>query len=56
MAWYKRLSKFLLENNFFRGNVNIYNSIFEEKKGNDLLVVQIYVDDIIFRATNKDLC
>jgi len=28
----------------------------QKKKGSDILLVQIYVDDIIFDATNKSLC
>ena len=53
-AWYDRLSKFLLENNFERGKVD--NTLFIKKKGKDILLVQIYVDDIIFGATNETLC
>ena len=53
-VWYDRLSKFLLENDFARGNVDKTLSI--KKKIDKLLVVQIYVDDIIFGATNETLC
>ena len=53
-AWYDRLSSFLLKNNFTRGNVD--KTLFLKKKNDDLLVVQIYVDDIIFGATNESLC
>ena len=53
-AWYKRLSKFLLEKNFSKGNVD--TTLFLRKKDNDLLIVQICIDDIIFGATNEDLC
>ena len=53
-AWYDRLSTFLIENNFSRGNVD--KAMFIKKKNNDILVVQIYVDDIIFGATNESLC
>ncbi|WP_374695330.1 reverse transcriptase domain-containing protein [Areca yellow leaf disease phytoplasma] len=54
-AWYDRLSTFLLENDFTRGNVD--KTLFIKKKSNnDILVVQIYVDDIIFGATNETLC
>ena len=48
-AWYKRLSNFLIENGFNRGNID--TTLFIKVKGNDILVVQIYVDDIIFGAT-----
>ena len=52
-AQYDRLSKFLLENNFASENVD--KTLFIKKKNNKLLVVQIYVDDIIFGVTNKIL-
>ena len=52
-AWYDRLSKFMLENDFTRGNVD--KTLFIQRKCNELLVIQIYVDDIIFGATNKNL-
>ena len=50
-AWYERLSKFLIENGFTRGNV--YTTLFMKKKNENLFVVQIYVDDIIFGATKS---
>lgn len=53
-AWYHRLSKFLLENKFHRGQVN--KTLFIKKKEHDILLVQIYVDNIIFGATNESLC
>ena len=53
-AWYERLSSFLLENNFNRGKVD--NTLFLKSKGEHLLIVQVYVDDIIFGATHQDLC
>ena len=53
-AWYKRLSNFLLEKGFSKGKVD--TTLFINKSKNDLLIVQIYVDDIIFDATNHYLC
>ena len=53
-AWYERLSSFLLENDFRRGKVD--NTLFLKSKGEHLLIVQVYVDDIIFGATHHDLC
>lgn len=53
-AWYDRLSQFLLENEFNRGKVD--TTLFIKNKNNDILIVQIYVDDIIFGATNELLC
>ncbi|XP_019256393.1 PREDICTED: uncharacterized protein LOC109234792 [Nicotiana attenuata] len=49
-----RLSKFLLENGFTRGKID--NTLFLKKQGRNLLIVQVYVDDIIFGATNDSLC
>ena len=52
-AWYERLTKFLLENQFSRGNVD--KILFIKKKDNFILITQIYVDDIIFGATQEDM-
>jgi len=53
-AWYGHLSKFFLEKDFSRGKVN--TTLFIKKKLNDILLVQIYIDDIIFGSTNDSLC
>nr|GEU32000.1 hypothetical protein [Tanacetum cinerariifolium] len=53
-AWYKTLAIYLLENGFHRGQID--QTLFIKKQNRDILLVQIYVDDIIFGATNKDLC
>jgi hypothetical protein len=42
-----------LNNDFQRGKVD--NTLFIKQKHNDILLVQIYVDDIIFGATNENL-
>ena len=52
-AWYDTLSKFLLENHFTRGIID--KTLLFIKVKNDLLLIQIYVDDIIFGSTNKKL-
>ena len=52
-AWYERLSNFLLEKDFSKGKVN--TTLFIMKSKHDLLIVQIYIDDIIFSATNHCL-
>ncbi|XP_070041593.1 uncharacterized protein [Nicotiana tomentosiformis] len=49
-----RLSKFLLENGFTRGKID--NTLFLKKRWRNLLIVQVYVDDIIFRAIVDSLC
>nr|GEW22210.1 hypothetical protein [Tanacetum cinerariifolium] len=53
-AWYETLANYLLENGFHRGWID--QKLFIKKQKGDILRVQIYVDDIIFGATNKDLC
>ena len=49
-AWYERLSKF----RFKMGKID--TTLFIKTKENDMLLVQIYVDDIIFGATDVSLC
>nr|GEW49622.1 uncharacterized mitochondrial protein AtMg00810-like [Tanacetum cinerariifolium] len=53
-AWYETLATYLLENRFQRGTID--QTLFIKKKQKDILLVQIYVNDIIFGATNKALC
>ena len=53
-AWYERLSNFIIEKYFCKGKVDTIRFI--KIKDKDLLVVQIYVDDIIFGSTNDILC
>nr|GEV36013.1 hypothetical protein [Tanacetum cinerariifolium] len=53
-AWYETLANYLLKNEFHRGQID--QTPFIKKQKGDILLVQIYVDDIIFGATNKDLC
>nr|GEV88892.1 retrotransposon protein, putative, Ty1-copia subclass [Tanacetum cinerariifolium] len=53
-AWYETLATYLLENDFQRGKID--QTLFIKRQKGDILLVQIYVDDIIFGATNKNLC
>nr|GEV38124.1 hypothetical protein [Tanacetum cinerariifolium] len=53
-AWYETLVNYLLENGFQRGMID--QTLFIEKQKGNILLVQAYVDDIIFGSTNKDLC
>nr|GEW39736.1 retrotransposon protein, putative, unclassified [Tanacetum cinerariifolium] len=53
-AWYETLATYLLENGFQIGTID--QTLFIKKQQKDILLVQIYVDDIIFGATNKALC
>nr|GEU94177.1 retrovirus-related Pol polyprotein from transposon TNT 1-94 [Tanacetum cinerariifolium] len=49
-AWYDELSTFLLQNHLFKGT--IYSTLFIRCFQDDILVVQVYVDDIIFGSTH----
>nr|GEX67760.1 hypothetical protein [Tanacetum cinerariifolium] len=53
-AWYETLANYLLENGFQRGKID--QTLFIKRQKGDILLVQIYVADIIFGATNRDLC
>nr|GEW15334.1 ribonuclease H-like domain-containing protein [Tanacetum cinerariifolium] len=53
-SWYETLVNYLLENGFQRGKID--QNLFIKKKKGDILLVQVYVDDIIFGSTNEDLC
>ncbi|GJX63939.1 ribonuclease H-like domain-containing protein [Tanacetum coccineum] len=53
-AWYGTLAKYLLDNGFQRGKID--QTLFIKKQKGDILLIQIYVDDIIFGSTNKELC
>ncbi|GKD87994.1 putative ribonuclease H-like domain-containing protein [Tanacetum coccineum] len=53
-AWYETLSTYLLENRFRRGTID--KTLFIKKDQGDILLVQVYVDDIIFGSTKKSLC
>ncbi|GJW14289.1 retrovirus-related pol polyprotein from transposon TNT 1-94 [Tanacetum coccineum] len=48
--WYDELSKFLLQNHFYKGTID--PTPFIRHFDDDILVVQVYVDDIIFGSTN----
>nr|GEZ87598.1 hypothetical protein [Tanacetum cinerariifolium] len=54
LAWYETLANYLLDNNFQRGKID--QTLFIKRQKGDILLVQIYVDDIIFGSTNKDVC
>ncbi|GKB46471.1 putative ribonuclease H-like domain-containing protein, partial [Tanacetum coccineum] len=53
-AWYETLSTYLIENGFRRGTID--KTLFIKKDKGDILLLQVYVDDIIFGSTNKSLC
>nr|GEW28519.1 retrovirus-related Pol polyprotein from transposon TNT 1-94 [Tanacetum cinerariifolium] len=53
-AWYGMLSSFLIFQDFSKGSMDL--TLFIRRNGSDLLLVQIYVDDIIFAASTLELC
>ncbi|GJV95869.1 putative ribonuclease H-like domain-containing protein [Tanacetum coccineum] len=53
-AWYETLANYLLGNRFKRGKID--QTLFIKKQKGDILLIQVYVDDIIFGSTNKELC
>jgi hypothetical protein len=52
-AWYVRLKIFLLEHVYVMGSVD--KTLFTLKNATDFLLVQIYVDDIIFGGSSHTL-
>nr|GEV34436.1 hypothetical protein [Tanacetum cinerariifolium] len=50
-AWYDKLSTFFLQNHFFKGTID--PTLFIRRFHDDILVVQVYVDDIIFGSTYR---
>nr|GEU86097.1 hypothetical protein [Tanacetum cinerariifolium] len=53
-AWFETLANYLLANGFQRGKID--QTLFIKRKKGDILLVQVYMDDIIFRSTNKYVC
>ncbi|GKD45779.1 putative ribonuclease H-like domain-containing protein, partial [Tanacetum coccineum] len=51
---YKTLAKYLLDNGFYRGKID--QTLFIKRQKRDILLVQVYVDDIIFGSTKEELC
>nr|GEZ20970.1 hypothetical protein [Tanacetum cinerariifolium] len=53
-AWYETLSTYLLDNGFHIGQID--KTLFIKRVKGDILLVQVYVDDIIFGSTRKEMC
>lgn len=51
--WYERLSTFLLQHGYRR--VAIDKTLFIKRDKKDIMLVQVYVDDIIFGATKQSM-
>ncbi|GJU57228.1 putative ribonuclease H-like domain-containing protein [Tanacetum coccineum] len=52
-AWYERLSTFLLKHGYRRGAID--KTLFIKKDRRDIMLVQVYVDDIIFGSTKSSM-
>lgn len=52
-AWYKRLFSFLLSHGYKRGIID--NTLILKTRGKNLLIIQVYVDDINFGETTNSL-
>nr|GEV68442.1 hypothetical protein [Tanacetum cinerariifolium] len=52
-AWYETLSTYLLDNGFRKCQID--KTLFIKRFKDDILLVQVYVDDIIFGSTMKEL-
>nr|GEV52637.1 putative ribonuclease H-like domain-containing protein [Tanacetum cinerariifolium] len=53
-AWYAILPTFLLKHHYRRGTID--KTLFLKKDSRYIILVQVYVDDIIFGFTNKAWC
>ncbi|GKF01143.1 putative ribonuclease H-like domain-containing protein, partial [Tanacetum coccineum] len=52
-AWYETLSTYLLNNGFHRGQID--RTLFIKMVKGDILLAQVYVDDIIFGSTRNEM-
>nr|GEV45452.1 putative ribonuclease H-like domain-containing protein [Tanacetum cinerariifolium] len=52
-VWYETLSTYLMDNGFHKGQID--KALFIKRHKDDILLVQVYVDDIIFGSTKKEL-
>ncbi|GJW49688.1 putative ribonuclease H-like domain-containing protein [Tanacetum coccineum] len=52
-AWYETLSTYLLENRFRIGTID--KTLFIKKDKDDIMLMQVYVDDIIFGSTKRSM-
>ncbi|GJY81718.1 retrovirus-related pol polyprotein from transposon TNT 1-94 [Tanacetum coccineum] len=53
-AWYDRLKAFIIKHEYEMEMVD--NTLFTKKRSSNLIIVQIYVDGIIFGSTCQDMC
>jgi hypothetical protein len=52
-AWYERLTEFLINNGYVRGGID--QTLFVKKNLNEIIIAQIYVDDIVFGGTSDQM-
>jgi hypothetical protein len=52
-AWYGRLRGFVFERRFEMGKID--QTLFLLKQRRDILIVQLYVDDIVFSGSSNSL-
>ena len=52
-AWYDRLTQYLVSHGFTRGKAD--QTLFIKREDDELIVAQVYVDDIIFESTKDEL-
>jgi len=53
-AWNERLNSFLLKNGFQRGTTD--TTFFIKESNDNFILVQVYMDDIVFSSVNEVLC
>jgi len=51
-AWYDQLTQYLMSHGFTRGKTD--KNLFIEREDSELIVTQVYVNDIIFRLTKDE--
>ena len=52
-AWYDQLTQYLVSHGFIRGKAD--QTLFIKREDDELIVAQVYVDDIIFGSTKDEL-
>ena len=52
-AWYSRLDKYLLQQNFKRGSAD--SNLYIKQENNKILIIEVYVDHIIFGSDDDSL-
>ena len=52
-AWYSRLDRYLLQQNFKRGSAD--SNLYIKQDNDNILIIEVYVDDIIFGSDDDSL-